>query len=77
MVELSGQLDEVVVGDFTVSVDDERLDQLALDYRLSLNYLQGTLCKRFSIGLRSCDWTGKAIMLMLFWHFQLVTSLAR
>jgi len=34
MSELSGQLGEVVVDDFTVQGDRERLDQLALDCRM-------------------------------------------
>jgi len=39
--ELSGQLEEVVVDDSTVPGDRERLDQLVLDCRMSLDYLQG------------------------------------
>jgi len=36
-----------------------------------------TLRHRFSIGFISCDWAGKVSVLVLFWHFQLMTSLAR
>src|SRR6218665_2259236 len=39
--ELNGQLDEVDVGDSPVPGWDERLDQLAFDYRMSLDYLKG------------------------------------
>src|SRR6218665_3060322 len=35
--ELSGQLDEVIVGDFKVPGDRERFDQLAMDCRISLD----------------------------------------
>ena len=41
MSELSGHLDEVVVGDSPVPGGHERLDQLAFDCRLSLDYLKG------------------------------------
>src|SRR6218665_1002144 len=39
--ELNGQPDEVDVGDSPVPGCGERLDQLAFDYRMSLDYLQG------------------------------------
>src|SRR6218665_2964264 len=78
---LNGQPDEMDVGDSAVPGWGERLDQLAFDCRMSLNYLQGhsnLFCtgQRFSIGLISCDWMGK-VSVLVFWHFQLVTSLAR
>jgi len=38
--ELCGQLDEVVVGDSPVPGGRERLDLLAFDFRMSLDYLQ-------------------------------------
>ena len=41
MSELNGQLDEVDVGDSSVPGCGERLDQLAFDCRMSLDYLQG------------------------------------
>src|SRR6218665_2611797 len=41
VLPLSGQLDEVVVGHFTVSGDDDQLCQLAFDCRMFLDYLQG------------------------------------
>ena len=39
--ELNGQLNEVVMGDFQVPGGSERLDQLAFDCRMSLDYLKG------------------------------------
>ena len=59
--ELSGQLHEVVVGDFTVPGDRERFCQLEPDFRMSLDMSfvsEVTLCQRFSIGFKSCDWAG-------------------
>ena len=41
MSELSGHLNEVVVGDSSVPGGREQLDQLAFDCRISLDYLQG------------------------------------
>ena len=41
MSELNGQPDEVDVGDSPVPGCGERLDQLAFDCRMSLDYLQG------------------------------------
>ena len=81
MSELNGQPDKVDVGDSPDPGWGERLDQLAFDCRMSLDYLQGYsnlfLHWRLSIGLISCDWVGKVSVLVLFWHLQLVTSLAR
>ena len=84
--ELNGQLDELDVGDSPVPGCGERLDQLAFDYRMSLDYLQGysnlfctidSQSDSYPVRLISCDWVGKVSVLVLFWHFQLVTSLAR
>ena len=76
--ELNGQLDKVDVGDSPVPGCSERLDQLAFDCRMSLDYLQGysnLFCTRDSqsdsypvIGwARSASWSCSGM------HFQLVT----
>ena len=46
--ELNGQPDEVDVGDSPVPGWGERLDQLAFDCRMSLDYLQGYIITYFA-----------------------------
>jgi len=77
--ELNEQLDEVDVGDSPVPGCGERLDQLAFDYRMSLDYLQGysnLFCTKDSqsdsypvIGwTRSASWSCSGSWRPAVWH---------
>src|SRR6218665_3228151 len=48
---------------------------LIVGYPLTISKV--ILCQRFSIVFTSCDWAGKVSISVVFWHSQLLTSLAR
>src|SRR6218665_869136 len=75
--ELSGQLDEVVVGDSPVPGSRERLDQLAFDCRISLDYLQAYFTPEILNRIHILLLGGQGQRPGVVWHFQLLTSLAR